>query len=120
MKRLSILFLFIPALLLAQPKTEKPWMLGPFQKQNADNPILSAKANTVFYCPIRKKEIRWEEKDVYNPTAVVRKNKVYMIYRAEDTVRSVGGTSRLGLAISSDGIHFTRIPSRFFIPITTP
>lgn len=119
-KRLILFLLLLPGFLPAQAQPEKPWMLGPFQKQNAYNPILSAKTNTVFYCPIRKKDIHWEEKDVYNPTAVVRNNKVYMVYRAEDTVRSVGGTSRLGLAVSSDGIHFKRMPKPVFYPNNDP
>jgi beta-1,2-mannosidase len=102
--------------LLGQTKPEKSWMLGPFLKLNAQNPILNADARTTFDCPVQKKSIRWEEKDVYNPTAVVRDNKVYMLYRAEDTVRRVGGTSRLGLAISTDGVHFKRMPKPVFYP----
>nr|WP_026262520.1 glycoside hydrolase family 130 protein [Spirosoma panaciterrae] len=120
MKRLVLLALFVPGCLLAQSKPEKPWMLGPFQKANAYNPILSAKATTTFDCPVRKQTIHWEEKDVYNPTTVVRNNKVYMLYRAEDTVRSVGGTSRLGLAVSTDGIHFNRMPKPVFYPNNDP
>ncbi|MVM31488.1 glycosidase [Spirosoma sp. HMF4905] len=115
-KRLSLLLLLLPSLVQAQSKAEKPWMLGPFQKLNTDNPILAAKTNTTFDCPVRHQTIRWEEKDVYNPTAVVRNNKVYMVYRAEDTVRRVGGTSRLGLAVSTDGIHFKRMPKPVFYP----
>lgn len=116
MKRLLAVFLLVSGSLLAQSQPEKPWMLGPFRKQNAENPILSAKPNTTFECPVRKQTIHWEEKDVYNPTVVVRNNKVYMLYRAEDTVRRVGGTSRLGLAISTDGIHFKRLPKPVFYP----
>lgn len=118
-KQLCLLFL-LPSLLLAQPNPEKPWMLGPFQKENASNPILSAKSGTTFYCPVRKETVQWEQKDVYNPAAVVRNNKVYMLYRAEDTVRSVGGTSRLGLAVSTDGIHFKRMPKPVFYPDNDP
>ncbi|MBD2700584.1 glycosidase [Spirosoma sp. BT702] len=118
-KRLLLLIL-LPNLLWVQPKPEKPWMLGPFQKENAHNPILDAKASTTFNCPVRKETVRWEEKDVYNPTAVIRNNKVYMLYRAEDTVRRVGGTSRLGLAISDDGIHFKRLPQPVFYPNNDP
>jgi predicted GH43/DUF377 family glycosyl hydrolase len=115
--RLVILFfLLVPISLLAQLKPEKTWMLGPFQKLNAANPILGAKASSTFDCPVRKKVVRWEEKDVYNPAAVVRNGKVYMIYRAEDTVRRVGGTSRLGLAVSTDGVHFKRMPKPVFYP----
>jgi predicted GH43/DUF377 family glycosyl hydrolase len=42
---------------------------------------------------------------------VVRNGKVYVLYRAEDAsgAAEIGGhTSRLGLAESSDGLHFTR------------
>jgi beta-1,2-mannosidase len=38
----------------------------------------------------------------------VRHNKVYLLYRAEDTVQKYAGVSRIGLAESSDGLHFTR------------
>ncbi|GAB2578898.1 glycoside hydrolase family 130 protein [Spirosoma areae] len=116
MKHSLLLFLLLPTSLLAQTHPEKPWMLGPFQKLNGQNPILNADASTTFDCPVRKQTIRWEEKDVYNPTTVVRNNQVYMLYRAEDTVRRVGGTSRLGLAISNDGIHFKRLPKPVFYP----
>ena len=116
-KRLLFLLLVgLPNFLLAQPSPEKPWMLGPFQKKNADNPILAAKANTTFFCPVRQETVRWEEKDVFNPAVVVRNGKVYMLYRAEDTVGKFAGTSRLGLAVSSDGIHFTRRPTPVFYP----
>ena len=120
MKRPVLLILLclvnLPVPALAQPMPQKPWMLGPFVKQNAVNPILSANARTTFLCPVRQQTVRWEEKDVYNPTAVMRNNKVYLLYRAEDTVRRVGGTSRLGLAISSDGLHFRRMPKPVFYP----
>jgi predicted GH43/DUF377 family glycosyl hydrolase len=121
MRRLTVsyVFLFVTACLSsgwAQIAPEKSWMIGPFQKQIADNPILDAKANTTFFCPIRKDTVHWEEKDVFNPAAVVRNGKVYMIYRAEDTVGKHAGTSRLGLAISDDGVHFKRMPKPVFYP----
>ena len=116
-KRLLYLLLIgLPNFLLAQPTPEKPWMLGPFQKKNTHNPILAAKASTTFFCPVRQEMVRWEEKDVFNPAVVVRKGKVYMLYRAEDTVGKFAGTSRLGLAVGSDGIHFTRRPTPVFYP----
>ena len=52
--------------------------------------------------------MRWEEKDVFNPCAVVRNGQVYLFYRAEDTVGRYKGTSRIGLAVSSDGLRFER------------
>ena len=116
MKCFLLFFCLITLNLLAQSKPEKAWMLGPFVKENAHNPILSAESSTTFACPVQHESVRWEEKDVYNPTAVVRNNKVYLLYRAEDTVRRVGGTSRLGLAVSTDGIHFNRMPKPVFYP----
>lgn len=116
-KRLLVaVLLFLPTLLSAQKTLEKPWMIGPFQKQNAVNPILDAKASTTFFCPVRQATVRWEEKDVFNPATVVRNGKVYMLYRAEDTVGKFAGTSRLGLAVSTDGIHFSRRPTPVFYP----
>ena len=109
-----LLLLVVPA--LAQPTPLKPWMLGPFVKQNDINPILAAKANSTFFCPVRRETVFWERKDVFNPATVVRNGKVYMIYRAEDTVGKYNGTSRLGLAVSTDGLHFQRRPQPVFYP----
>jgi len=46
----------------------------------------------------------WESAGTFNPAVVVREGKVIMLYRAQDK----RGTSRLGYAESTDGIHFTR------------
>ena len=46
----------------------------------------------------------WESAGTFNPAVVVREGKIVMLYRAQDKQ----GTSRLGYAESSDGIHFTR------------
>lgn len=92
------------------------WALLPFVKIDSVNPILTSNANTTFTCPIWKRDVHWEEHDVYNPSAIVRDDKVYLVYRAEDTVKAVTGTSRLGLAESTDGIHFTRLPRPVFYP----
>ncbi|MGV3556849.1 glycoside hydrolase family 130 protein [Larkinella arboricola] len=94
----------------------KPWMIGEFAKQNAANPVLDARNTSTFACPVRKETVRWEEKDVFNPAVVVRKGKIHMIYRAEDTVGKHAGTSRLGLATSTDGLHFKRRPQPVFYP----
>jgi Predicted glycosylase len=83
------------------------WAMLPFEKIDSVNPVLLPGDN-VFTCPILKQEVKWEEKDVFNPAAIVRDSKVYLLYRAEDKVGRFSGTSRLGLAISEDGLHFTR------------
>lgn len=84
------------------------WTLGPFTKADAVNPILGPQPATDFYCPVRQQRVHWEEKDVFNPCAVVRHDQVYLFYRAEDTLGRYKGTSRIGLAISDDGLHFER------------
>ena len=86
---------------------DKPWMLSPFIKQDSVNPILVPGA-LKFTDPILKKSVAWEEKYVFNPAAIVRKGKVYLLYRAEDTVQKLAGVSRIGLAESTDGLHFKR------------
>jgi beta-1,2-mannosidase len=95
---------------------QNTWTLTPFIKQDAVNPVLLPLPHSIFDCPISKKKINWEAKDVYNPAAVVRNGKVYLLYRAEDTLKAVDGTSRIGLAVSNDGIHFERQPKPVLYP----
>src|SRR5438067_805560 len=89
------------------PAQQKKWMIVPFIKQDSVNPCLSPSKAT-FTDPILKKKVAWEEKDVFNPAAVVRNNKVYLLYRAQDKIGKPAGTSRISLASSSDGLHFKR------------
>lgn len=91
------------------------WALVPFVKVDNANPVLQAGTNT-FQCPILQQEVKWDEKDVFNPAAVVKDNKVYMVFRAEDKIGKYAGTSRLGLAVSNDGLHFTKLPAPVFYP----
>ena len=91
------------------------WALLPFVKMDQVNPIL-VPGNNVFHCPILNRDVKWDEKDVFNPAAVVREGKVYMIFRAEDKIGKHAGTSRLGLAVSDDGLHFTKSKEPIFFP----
>ncbi len=91
------------------------WAILPFIKVDSVNPIMAAGVGK-FLCPILKKEVSWEEKDVFNPAAVVRHDSVFLIYRAEDNIGKYAGTSRLGLAISADGLHFTRKNAPILFP----
>ncbi|WP_245628897.1 glycoside hydrolase family 130 protein [Alicyclobacillus shizuokensis] len=79
--------------------------LGPFTKYEL-NPILGPQGNG------------WEAKDLFNPTAVAKDGKIYMLYRAEDHSGSGrwNGTSRIGLAFSEDGIRFQRHPQPVLVP----
>ena len=82
---------------------DSSWAMFRFVKADSINPILLPGANS-FFCPILKQEVMWEEKDVFNPAVVVREGKVYMLFRAEDKIGKYAGTSRIGLAMSEDGL----------------
>jgi len=92
------------------------WTLGPFIREDQANPCLTPSSAATFDCPVRKTAVAWEAKDVFNPAAVVRDGKVYLLYRAEDSVGRHAGTSRIGLAESSDGRTFVRRPEPVLYP----
>ena len=86
-------------------------MLGPFEKPAGVNPVVAPSATATFYSRMSDSVVRWEEFATFNPAAVVRDGRVFLLYRAEDVggQAKIGGhTSRLGLAESPDGLHFTR------------
>ncbi|MDP1811688.1 MAG: glycoside hydrolase family 130 protein [Sediminibacterium sp.] len=91
------------------------WAMLSFEKADSVNPVLSPGKN-MFMDPILKMQIAWEKKDVFNPAIVVKEDKIYMLYRAQDMVGLPGGTSRIGLAESNDGFHFTRMAQPVFYP----
>src|SRR6201996_6005145 len=99
----------------AQAADSNGWALVNFTKVDSVNPVLQP-GDGSFMDPIRKTKIAWEAKDVFNPAIVVRDGKVYMLYRAQDKIGKPGGTSRIGLAASEDGLHFTRQPEPVFGP----
>ena len=61
----------------------------------------------MFDCPMRGRPVRWEVTHTFNPAAVVREEKGWLLYRAEDDIgRGIGWyISRLGLAASKDGLR---------------
>jgi predicted GH43/DUF377 family glycosyl hydrolase len=87
------------------------WILGPFEKPRAVNPVITPNRASTFFSPMTDSVVHWEEYATFNPAAVVKDGTVYVFYRAEDASgdAKIGGhTSRLGLAQSTDGLHFTR------------
>ena len=87
------------------------WMLGPFRRPPNPHPIITPRWETVFRDPILHASVHWEALHTFNPAAIVHNGKVYVLYRAEDNSgqMEIGmHTSRIGLAESGDGIHFTR------------
>ncbi|MGB5435162.1 MAG: glycoside hydrolase family 130 protein [Maribacter sp.] len=122
------LILFVALIVLVSCKQEKsttasktdptvaPWMLG-FKKTEI-NPIMVADSSFTFVDPITKETVQWQKADVFNPGAIVRNDTVFMLFRAEDNPAAIlgGRTSRIGLAYSTDGIHFEKFPKPVLYP----
>jgi predicted GH43/DUF377 family glycosyl hydrolase len=83
-----------------------------------ENPIVKADSSFTFIDPIKKELVKWQKADVFNPAAIVKDGKVFLLYRCEDNpAAALGGrTSRLGLAESTDGIHFKKFPEPILYP----
>jgi len=84
----------------------------------AENPVIKADSSYKFRDPISDKIVQWQRADVFNPAAIVKDGKVFLLYRCEDNpAAAIGGrTSRLGLAESEDGIHFKKFPEPVLYP----
>ncbi|WP_422082392.1 glycoside hydrolase family 130 protein [Ulvibacterium sp.] len=93
------------------------WDFQSFYKPK-ENPIFQADSSFTFTCPIKKEVVQWQKADVFNPAALVKDNKVYLFMRCEDNPKAIlgGRTSRIGLAYSDDGIHFTKHPTPVLYP----
>lgn len=113
--RVSYLLIII---CIASCKTKKPvvtvdnWAMQGFVKVDSLNPILTPSNKEKFICPITHLSVSWSEKNVLNPAAVVKDGKVYLLYRSQDSAM----TSRIGLAVSDDGLHFTKLPEPVLFP----
>jgi len=87
-------------------------MIGPFTQVDAVNPILGPNFDSLFFCPINNKNVRWEARAIIGAAAIVKNDKVALIYQGEDSTngfhgeRGTFGTMREGLAWSDDGLHF--------------
>src|SRR6185437_15650463 len=115
----AMYFCFGAGIALAASASFPAWMLGPFTCPAQDAPVITPNPGALFHGPLRGTPVRWEALHTFNPAAIVRDGKVYVLYRAEDdTGTSAIGmhTSRLGLATSADGIHFTQSAEPVFYP----
>ena len=90
--------LLVSCALLVAAHAER-WPIGPWQRVSS-GPILAPQGD------------EWESAGTFNPAVVRHDGKVVMLYRAQDR----NGTSRLGYASSTDGIHFIRRPE----PVLSP
>lgn len=93
------------------------WDFNAFYKPD-ENPIVKADSTLTFVCPVKNELVQWQKADVFNPAAIIKDNKVYLLLRCEDNPEAIlgGRTSRIGLAYSEDGIHFTKHPTPVLYP----
>lgn len=91
--------------------TSSSWAITDFKKVDSINPVLQPGLNT-FIDPLSTKKVYWEQRNVLNPAVAVRNDTLFLLYRAQDSA----GTSRIGLAYSTDGLHFKRNPSPVLYP----
>jgi len=100
----------------ASSQTEA-WQIGPWTRLS-QNPVIRP-TNAEFTDPLTNHEVSWEKLHTFNPAAIVRNGKVCVLYRAEDDSGREGlgnHTSRIGLAESDDGVHFSRLSGPVFYP----
>jgi predicted GH43/DUF377 family glycosyl hydrolase len=117
-------FIYLLALLVLsgcvteeKSKTEAVAAFMDLQKP-AENPILSADSSYTFLCPVKNELVQWQKADVFNPAAIVKDNKIHLLFRAEDDPGAIlgGRTSRIGLATSEDGLNFEIYPAPVLYP----
>ena len=71
------------------------WMLGPFAKPGEANPVITPSRSSLFRSPMTDTLVHWEEHATFNPAAVVKDGRVYLLYRAEDA----SGDMQIGRAV---------------------
>jgi len=80
------------------PEEQEPMKLT----RHSNNPILE---------PIP--EHPWENRNVFNTGVINHEGQIVLIYRAQGADNDI---SRLGYAVSSDGVHFERCEEPVFVP----
>lgn len=94
-------------------------MLGPFQRPNSAQPIISKDSSKVFLDPITKQNAHWQSMAAFNPAAIVKEDTLFVLYRSEEKLDSkeIGGhRSRIGMAYSIDGKVFHTLDKPVFYP----
>src|SRR5664279_2175086 len=83
-----------------------------------DSPVLRHDASASFFDSLKNERVYWKKADVFNPAAIVRNDSIYVLSRCEDNpAAALGGrTSRIGISVSQDGIHFTSYPDPVLYP----
>ena len=98
-RAVTVVWCLVASLALAASNIDVTLPFGAWHRV-AETPIISPQGDG------------WEAAGTFNPAVVMHGDKVVMLYRAQDKQ----GTSRLGYAESSDGVHFTRRPKPVLEP----
>lgn len=115
MKQIALVFSVAVTFLSCKHHTDtnnNSWQLTGFVKTDSINPMLQPTDKLSFHCPLQNITTHWAERNVLNPAAVVRNDTVFLFFRAQDT----NGTSRIGMATSTDGLHFSPAAAPVFYP----
>jgi predicted GH43/DUF377 family glycosyl hydrolase len=115
--RKKYIFLLFLILIGCIKNPQGDWGFNNFYKPE-ENPVIRADSSFTFFDPLKKETVKWQKADVFNPAAIVRDNKIYLLIRCEDNpAATLGGrTSRIGLAYSDDGLHFTKYRTPVLYP----
>lgn len=119
MKNKFLLLLILLSFSFGLFAQEKEWMLGPFKRFTNEKPIIQKQEGSEFKDPMTDSIVKWESMATFNPAAIVKDDKIHVLYRAEEKLgeKEIGGhTSRIGMAVSADGIHYKRKPAPVLFP----
>ena len=120
MKSKFLLIVFLTCTMsLSVFSQEKSWMMGPFIREINPQPIIQSDSISSFIDPMTGEMVKWESMATFNPAAIVKEDSIYVLYRAEEKLgeNEIGGhTSRLGIAISSDGRNYIKKSKPVFYP----
>ena len=78
--------------LAQEPAGAPAWGLGPFVRPEGVNPVVRPNAEATFDGPLAGKPVAWEKTHTFNPAAVMRDGKVFLLYRAEDASGTIIGS----------------------------
>lgn len=95
------------------------WALGPFVRPEPTKPVIIPDNLYIFPDPMSGKKVAWMSNAAFNPAAIVKDNKIMLLFRAEDVTgeNKIGGhTSRIGLAESTNGISMKIHPAPVLYP----
>lgn len=98
---------------------DEDWQLDGFVRPLHAQPVVAPRKDSRFREHPGSVTVTWEALHTFNPAAIVREGRVFVLYRAEDASgeNKIGGhASRIGLAESRDGIHFKRASKPVLYP----